>query len=61
MKEFKYGTKFQWYYWYDEQAVCLNFAAYITPVTFDLVTATKFTGCQRVLIKCLENWDNWKD
>ena len=41
MLEHRYGVKFQFYYWYSYQAVCLNFAFYTSPVQFTLLSTTK--------------------
>lgn len=60
MKEFTYGLKFQFYYWYEDQAVCLNFAGFTKPTDFNLIMASKLEQCSRVLIKCFDSWDDWK-
>lgn len=41
--------------------MCLNFAAFITPTDFNWISATKVEKCERVLIKCIDNWDSWTD
>ena len=59
MKEFTVGMKFEFYYWYASQAVCLDMGVVIAPTDFNIVSATKLEQCSRVLIKCLDNWDAW--
>jgi len=49
------------YYWYDEAALCLSMAPFITPAKFTILSASKFEQCARVVVKCLDNWDAWKD
>ena len=41
MQEFTFGVKYQFYYWYDDQAVCLNYATFVTPTDFSIITALK--------------------
>ena len=59
MVEFTAGLKFEMYYWYADQAVCLDMAVFIKPTDFNIVSATKLEQCSRVLIKCIDNWDSW--
>ena len=59
MKEFRVGLKFDFYYWYADYAVCLDFAMYIDPVDYNLMSATKLEQCSRVLIKCMDDWSQW--
>ena len=61
MTEFTMGMKFQFYYWRDSYAVCLNTAFFITPTDYNVVSATKLEKCDKVLVKCLDNWDTWTD
>jgi len=34
---------------------------FIEPVDFNIMSATKLEQCSRVIIKCLDNWDNWSN
>lgn len=61
MNEFTTGFKFQFYYWKQDYAVCLNFLFFITPTDYSIVSANKLTKCDKVLIKCLDDWDNWSN
>lgn len=61
MDEFKFGMKFELYYWYKDAAFCFAMAPYISAVKFALLSAFKFEQCSRVVIKCIDNWDAWKD
>jgi hypothetical protein len=61
MDEFTLGMKMELYYWYDDAAFCFAAAPFITNSNFDLLAASKIEQCARVIIKCLDNWDEWTD
>ena len=61
MVEFTVGMKFEMYYWYASQAVCLDMGIVIAPTDFNIVSASKVEQCSRVLIKCLDDWTAWTD
>jgi len=61
MSEFTFGGKFQFYYWYKSYAICFNFAAFVTPTDYNVISASKLEKCDKVLVKCFDNWDSWTD
>jgi hypothetical protein len=61
MDEYKMGLRLEMYYWYKEGALCFAMAPWISASRFAILSAIKFEQCSRVVIKCLDNWDSWKD
>ena len=58
---FKTGLRWEFIYWMDQQAVCLNLVHYLTPITITIKINNKFEECSKVLINCLDDWTLWTD
>ena len=61
MAEYTIGLKFEIYYWYADQALCVSSGLFITPADFTLVSTSKLEQCSRVVIKCIDSWSSWTD
>jgi len=61
MNEFKYGFRFEMYYWITEYAFCLNMAHFIEPITMTFTTESSVVQCKKQLIDCFEDWSIWTD
>lgn len=61
MTEFKYGLRFEMYYWISEYAFCLNVAHFIEPVTMTFTTESSAVQCKKSVIDCIDDWSIWTD